>query len=418
MRKYGKIANMKILAIETSCDETSIAIIENLENPENKRLFKVLAHNTISQINIHAEYGGVYPALARREHEKNLIPLLHKSLSDACLLTNDGKIDLPPNFTDDCEEFLERYPVLKENIFDFLDKFRVGKIDAIAVTSGPGLPPALWVGVNFAKVLSKALGNIPLYPINHMEGHIIGGIAQNLLSLDKEESGVILIPTLSYPTLSFLISGNHTEFILSQKEADYAKIGEAIDDAVGESYDKVARLLNLLYPGGPKLAALAKLGREELLKDPSFLKDIPKHFPRPLLHDNTLNFSFSGLKTHVLYLVNALKEKNGGELTENQKMQIATEFEETVKEVFLKKLEKAILENGVKTLVVGGGVASNTYLKENFEKLAENLNITLYISDKELSTDNALMIALTAALHISSDIAPTHNFNALGSLSF
>jgi N6-L-threonylcarbamoyladenine synthase len=271
--------------------------------------------------------------------------------------------------------------------------------------------------VNFAKVLSKLLGNIPLYPINHMEGHIIGGIAQNLPSLDKEGSGMISIPTLSYPTVSFLISGGHTEFVLSQKEADYKKIGETLDDAVGESYDKVARLLDLAYPGGPKLATLAKLGREELGKDHSFLKDIPKRFPRPLLHDNALNFSFSGLKTHVLYLVNALKEKNGGELTENQKMQIATEFEETVKEVFLKKLEKAILENGVKTLVIGGGVASNTYLKENFEKLAENLNITLYVSDKELSTDNALMIALTAAQHISSSIASTQDFNALGSLS-
>lgn len=403
---------MKILGIETSCDETSIAIIESLENAEDKRLFGVLAHNTISQINIHAEYGGVYPALARREHEKNLVPLLHKSLADAGMLEDARQDTLVKYVSGEAEEFLERYPILKENLEDFFSKFAVSeKIDAIAITSGPGLPPALWVGVNFAKVLSLYLGGVPLYPVNHMEGHIIGGIA----STAGEN---IEIPKLDYPTLSFLISGGHTEFVLSQKENDYTKIGETLDDAVGESYDKVARLLDLPYPGGPKIGESARLGREQLLANPNFLKDIPKRFPRPLLHDHTLNFSFSGLKTHVLYLVNALKEKNGGELTENQKMQIATEFEETVKEVFVKKLEKAILENNVQTVVIGGGVASNNYLRENFEKLAKNLNVKLYISSKELSTDNALMITLTVAQHIGSNVAPTKDFQAVGSLSF
>lgn len=403
---------MKILAIETSCDETSIAIIESVENPENKRIFKVLAHNTISQIDIHAEYGGVYPALARREHEKNLVPLLHKSLTDAGLLEDARQDTLAKDIGGEAEEFLERYPILKENLEDFFSKFDVSEqIDAIAITSGPGLPPALWVGVNFAKVLSVYLDGVPLYPINHMEGHIIGGIASNV-------NGNIEIHTLQYPALSFLISGGHTEFVLSQKENNYVKIGETLDDAVGESYDKVARLLDLPYPGGPKLAALAKLGREELSKDAAFLKDVPKRFPRPLLHDNTLNFSFSGLKTHILYLVNSLKEKNGGRLTEDEKMQIATEFEETVKEVFIKKLEKAILENNVQIVVVGGGVASNSYLRENFEKLAQNLHVKLYISSKELSTDNALMIALTAAQHIENDVLPSKDFQALGSLSF
>jgi N6-L-threonylcarbamoyladenine synthase len=412
---------MKILAIETSCDETSVAIIESLENLENKRIFKVLAHNTISQINIHAEYGGVYPALARREHEKNLVPLLHKSLEDAELLTYASQETLPINESGEVEEFLERYPVLKENLEDFFAKYSLNKkVDAIAVTSGPGLPPALWVGVNFAKVLSKYL-ETPIYPINHMEGHIIGGIAQKVDAplLNKEELGEVLeIPNLNYPSLSFLISGGHTELVLSQEENDYQKIGETLDDAVGESYDKVARLLDLEYPGGPKLAELAKIGRAELEINKSFLKDIPKKFPRPLLHDQTLNFSFSGLKTHVLYLVNNLKDKNEGGLSENQKIQIATEFEETVREVFLKKLEKAILENNVKTVVLGGGVASNSYLRENFEKLAENLGVKIYISSKELSTDNALMIALTAAMHVDAGLEPTDNFNALGSLSF
>lgn len=402
---------MKILSIETSCDETSIAIIESVKNPENKRLFRVLAHNTISQINIHAEYGGVYPALARREHEKNLAPLFHKSLKDAGLILDAPQDKMSENFSGNLEEFLERYPILRENIEVFFSKFKIPKnIDAVAVTSGPGLPPALWVGVNFAKVLSKYL-DTPIYPVNHMEGHIIGGIAQT-------RGELIEIPKLEYPALSFLISGGHTEFVLSQKENDYLKIGETLDDAVGESYDKVARLLDLPYPGGPKVAELAKFGRAELSKNTNFLKDIPKKFPRPLLHDKTLNFSFSGLKTNVLYLANKLKEQNGGELTDNQKMQIATEFEETVKEVFLNKLESAILENNVKTIVVGGGVASNNYLRENFEKLAESLNTKIYISSKELSTDNALMVALTAALHIENNVSPTDDFIALGSLSF
>jgi N6-L-threonylcarbamoyladenine synthase len=412
---------MKILAIETSCDETSIAIIEKLEgadNLENKNLYKVLSHNTISQINIHAQYGGVYPMLARREHEKNLMPLLHKSLLDAGLLDNvelsqdENIINIEKKFESEITEFLERYPALRENILDFFNKFQVKNIDYIAVTSGPGLPPALWVGVNSAKVISKILGGIPIYPINHMEGHIIGGISEN-------KNDVIEINKLAYSALSLLISGGHTELVLSEAINKYKKIGETLDDAVGESYDKVARMLGLEYPGGPKVGMLAAEGRELQANGINIHSFLPKSFPRPLLHSPDLNFSFSGLKTHILYLTNDLKEKYG-ELSDEMRMQIATEFEYTVRDVFMKKLEKAVYKNNIQTVIVGGGVASNNFLRSNFLQLADKLNIKIYISSKELSTDNALMIALTAAMHIDKDLPSTeiNNFKAIGSMTF
>jgi N6-L-threonylcarbamoyladenine synthase len=439
---------MKILAIETSCDETSIAIIEKVDiladisDLKEKSIYKVLAHNTISQINIHAQYGGVYPTLARREHEKNLIPLLHKSLSDAHLLIeNKVEKDLEV-FKNDVAELFVRYEILRENFQDFFIKYSMQNIDAIAVTSGPGLPPALWVGVNFAKALSKIISNTPIYPINHMEGHIIGGVAKvipkdnvyflkpslnatlehsdfqkNILSSEIESSHFIKIDAIKYPALSFLISGGHTEIVISSKENDYRKIGQTLDDAVGESYDKVARMLGLEYPGGPKVAMIAS----EYRKD-NIAKKYETKFPRPMLHSNDLNFSFSGLKTHILYFLRDYRIANNIKNDENLPLplisEICFEFEESVKEVFIKKLENAIDRENIATLIVGGGVASNDYLNNAFRELAQKLDIDIYISSKDLSTDNALMIALTAAKHIECKINPDSSFFAKGSLSF
>lgn len=483
---------MKILAIETSCDETSVALIEQLPrlaaqdtpSEEGEKLrsdicYKVLSHETISQINLHREFGGVYPTFSRREHEKNLVPLLHKVLKDSGLLKLKTQQENLQTFANEVTtrdddyikeklgnsiELLERYPDLKENVFDFFSKFELktptssplsrGRtvqkaIDYIAVTNGPGLPPALWVGVNFAKVISVLLSDfethIPIYPINHMEGHIVGGIAKSPQPPLQGDVKCIEIAKIKYPAIGLLISGGHTELVLSEESGKYKKIGETQDDAVGEAFDKVARLLNLPYPGGPEISKLATISRTQ--NPPNPLKrgniSVPP-FPRPMIHSKDLNFSFSGLKTHILYLVQKLqaegsetKEKHGLEkikgapseghvltesfgLDESEKIKIAVEFEEAVKDVLIYKTKKAIEETGAQSLIVGGGVASNTYLKENFEKLTNDLQIDLYYSAKDLATDNALMIALTCANQIENGVQPTEakNFLAVGSKNY
>jgi len=396
--------NMKILAIETSCDETSVALIERIESGK----YQVLSHETISQINLHREFGGVYPTLSRREHEKNLIPLLHKVLKDSNFLKDKSQQESLESFDSlileklgNDVELLERYPDLKENVFDFFSKYELSeKIDFIAVTNGPGLPPALWVGVNFAKVISTLFATVPIYPINHMEGHIIGGIAER-------NENIINIPKINYPAICLLISGGHTELVLSSESGKYEKVGETMDDAVGEAYDKVARLIGLPYPGGPEIGRLAKIGRSDNVEK--------LNFPRPMQHTKDLNFSFSGLKTHILYYI-----QNILVLDEKVKIQIATEFEEAVKDVLIYKTRKALEETGARSLVVGGGVASNLYLKVNFEKLTNDLGIDLHYSAKDLATDNALMIALTCANQIDNGVQPTEsaNFMAIGSKNF
>lgn len=391
----------KILAIETSCDETSVALIECL----GAQKYKVHAQETISQINLHREFGGVYPTLSRREHEKNLIPLVHKVLNDSSMLhPNDiGHENIIEILGTDLE-LLERYPDLKENVFDFFCKFSVSKIDYIAVTNGPGLPPALWVGVNFSKIISVLMGGVPLYPVNHMEGHVIGGISKRI------DDGVVVLEKISYPATCLLISGGHTELVSSSMSGKYLKVGETQDDAVGEAYDKVARLLGLPYPGGPEIGKLARTGRDAGLLEGGLLP-----FPRPMIHSKDLNFSFSGLKTHILYL---LQKNYTNGVSEEDKVLISTSFEEAVKDVLVKKTGDALENFGSQTLVVGGGVASNLYLKEAFEKLCNNLGVKLYISSRELSTDNALMIALCAANQIENGVTPSSDFQAIGSKNY
>lgn len=425
---------MKILAIETSCDETSIALIEKVEDLK----YQVLAHETISQINLHQEFGGVYPTLSRREHEKNLIPILHKVLKDSGLLQEKTQKENLETFSEEINlgneiELLERYPDLKDQVFDFFSKFQlIDKVKQeikddnffIAVTNGPGLPPALWVGVNFSKIIAimfagSAEKPLSIYPINHLEGHIVGAISlkipQPSLETEINTQEVVEIQKIKYPAIGLLISGGHTELVLSSESGKYLKIGETMDDAVGEAYDKVARLIGLPYPGGPEIGKLAKIGRESpfLLKEGLGLVN----FPRPMIHSRDLNFSFSGLKTHVLYFVQDIL-KSLAYLSDEMKIKIATEFEEAVKDVLIFKTKKAINETGAQSLIVGGGVASSLYLKENFEILALELQIDLYYSGKDLATDNALMIALTCANQIQNGVQPTRNFEAIGSKNY
>jgi N6-L-threonylcarbamoyladenine synthase len=405
---------MKILAIETSCDETSIALIEKIYDGS----YKIISHETISQMKLHREYGGVYPTLSRREHEKNLVPLLHKVLNDGGMIkekniTQGGRDEIL-NLLGENIELLERYPDLKENVFTFFETFDIVPPSFIAVTNGPGLPPALWVGVNFAKVLSKLFGDVYMYPINHMEGHIVGALSE----ISTKDNSVS-ISKVEYPVLNLLISGGHTELVLSSKESEYLKIGETQDDAVGESFDKVARLLGLPYPGGPEIGKLAKYGRENGFLEKNKTIFPKSGFPRPMYHSHDLNFSFSGLKTHILYFVqDYLKEKNLETLDEDIKISIATEFEEVVVDVLSKKVRDAIVQTGAKTLVVGGGVASSPYIREKLHKLCTEEKIACYISSKDLATDNALMIALTCANRIENGFEPKKDFLAVGSKNY
>lgn len=334
---------MKILSIETSCDETAISILE-AKGGVNSASFKVLADNVSSQIDVHIPYGGVYPALAKREHIKNLPLVLEKTLKEARL----DKKQIP--------------------------------IDAIAVTYGPGLEPALWTGIVLAKELGEKW-SVPVIPVNHMEGH--------LLSVFGKNRDAFKIPKLKTPALALLVSGGHTELVLVKKLGDYEIIGETMDDAVGEAFDKVARMLGLPYPGGPHISKLAEEERKNK-KTYDFV------LPRPMLHAKNFNFSFSGLKTAVLYLVRDL----GGieKISEKTKSQIALEFENSAIECLAYKTKEAIEKYKIKTLIVGGGVSANNHLKNEIKKMT-GTKVKLFFPAKELSTDNSLMIGIAGYLN-------------------
>ncbi|MDP6388016.1 MAG: tRNA (adenosine(37)-N6)-threonylcarbamoyltransferase complex transferase subunit TsaD [Candidatus Pacebacteria bacterium] len=357
---------MKILSIETSCDETAISIVDT-----DGKEFKVLGNSLLSQINLHKEYGGVFPTLAKREHSRNLIPVLKQVLEKAGF--ENFKLQ---TINDKIKEILNREPELLEQFLKFIPTIQTPDIDAIAVTQGPGLEPALWVGINFAKALSVAWKK-PIIPVNHMEGHIFSA----LLKEDGKDSK-FYIQNLKFPILALLISGGHTQLVLSKKFLEYEIIGETLDDAVGEAFDKTARMLGLPYPGGPEISKLA----EKVGHVTSDFK-----FPRPMLRSNTCDFSFSGLKTSVLYTLKKIPK-----LTNEIKQKVAKEFEDAVIEVLIEKTKKALIENDVKTLVIGGGVAANKKIRETFEEVLKNEfeDKKLYIPTRELSTDNAIMIAV------------------------
>ncbi len=325
---------MYILGIETSCDETAISVVR-AEGEIGAPSFDVLGSAIQSQIDIHKEYGGVFPALAKREHLKNL-PIVY-------------------------DEALQRAGI-KES-----------EIDMIAVTVGPGLEPALWTGINFAGELGKRCGK-PVIPTNHMIGHI---------------ASVLLNKQVPFPAIALLISGGHTELVLLNSWTDRRKLGETQDDAVGEAFDKVARMLGLPYPGGPEIS---KLAREARAKDVS----LEKKLPRPMTNSGDFNFSFSGLKTAVLYYLKANPEAD--------KVAVAREFEDSVIETLLTKTKKALNEYRPQSLVIGGGVIANTTLRESFVKLKESYpELNIFIPEKDLTTDNATMIAMAGYLEFLKD---------------
>ena len=373
---------MKILAIETSCDETAIAIVE-ATGDEKSTAFTVLGNALLSQIETHKEYGGVFPALAKREHAKNLVPILEAALEEAELLHEDTQA-IPEEMRANLSELLAREPGLSEAFFEFISECEPPEVDAIAVTAGPGLEPALWVGINFAKALSLAWKK-PLVAVNHMEGHILSALA-------RSENDSLYIENVEMPVLALLISGGHTELVLMKKWLEYELVGETRDDAVGEAFDKVARMLGLPYPGGPEISKLAEKVRTSDVLTSKVGHRMPDFkLPRPMMHDATCDFSFAGLKTAVLYL---LKER--GEVSEEERHHIAHEFENAVADVLWKKTSRALEETRAKTLVIGGGVSANKHIRRVFmEKIKnEHSDVALHIPAAALTTDNAIMIAL------------------------
>lgn len=379
---------MKILAIETSCDETAVSIVE-AKGEEGDVSFKVLGNALFSQASLHKEFGGVYPNLAKREHQKNLVPLLKKALEEAGPKIFNSQFSISNQIPNPKHEIsnatyqtlntiLEREPELKEQFVRIVHT-PVPDIDAIAVTYGPGLEPALWVGINFAKALAL-LWSKPLIPINHMEGHITSSL------MSKISKSKYQIEKIGFPVLALLISGGHTELVLMRNWQTYEVMGETLDDAVGEAFDKVARMLGLPYPGGPEISKLAEEARQrdERLEEP---------LPRPMLHSKDFNFSFAGLKTAVLYRLREM-----GKLDEEDKRKVSREFEDAVTEVLLMKTRKAAKESGAKTLAIGGGVAANKEIQRAFRALEEVQNglVALLLPSPQLTGDNAVMIAAAA----------------------
>lgn len=388
---------MRILAIETSCDETAVSVIE--ATGSDAITYRVLGNALLSQIDIHKEYGGVFPALAKRAHAQNLVPLLEASLEEAELIHEDRQT-LPEELRTELAELLVREPELAEALFAFLEETEAPEIDAIAVTYGPGLAPALWVGVNLARALARAWQK-PLVPVNHLEGHILS----SLLTKEDERTFALSVPPL--PLLSLVISGGHTELVLSKEWLSYEKIGSTRDDAVGEAYDKVARMLELPYPGGPEISRLATEAREAGLTAPYTL-------PRPMQDSGDYDFSFSGLKTAVMYL---LKEE--GALGEDEKRMLAREFEDAVADVLYAKAERAMLAHNAQSIVLAGGVSANSNLRTIFaEKLAEYGDRTLYLPERALTGDNAIMIGVAGYVKALAGVAADpHTLAADGNLS-
>ncbi|MDQ3018775.1 MAG: tRNA (adenosine(37)-N6)-threonylcarbamoyltransferase complex transferase subunit TsaD [bacterium] len=400
-----KSALTKILAIETSCDETAAAVLIGSITAK-KPSFRIASSVVHSQIEIHKGMGGVVPEVAARAHMQYILPITEKALVDAKLALKD--------------------------------------LHYIAVTSGPGLVVSLIVGTEFAKGLSLASG-IPLLPTNHMSGHLYSAFAEN--------PGKV-----KFPVLSLIVSGGHTMFVLMKDYKHYQVIGETVDDAAGEAFDKVARLLKLPYPGGPEISKLAKLGKTDI------------KFPRPMLSEQNFKFSFSGLKTAVLYYIERIQQAvplnaqfsiaesrslkniermqqavplnaqfsiaesrslknierirsgspqqgNSGQkqnsektmrpLSKQQKADIAMSFENAVVDVLVTKALRAVKKYNCKTVSLSGGVAANTKLRESLQAMCTENKLDFSLPEFELCTDNAQMIAMAAYFHLYNGGKPT-----------
>lgn len=330
--------NKTILAIESSCDETAASVlVGNLTS--NKPDFVIKSFVVKSQIPLHRKTGGVVPEVAARAHLQNILPVVDTALKKA--------------------------------------KIELKKLDYIAVTSGPGLVVSLIVGVEFAKGLSFASG-IPLLPTNHMAGHLYSAFSDKKAKKTK------------FPIVAMVVSGGHTMLLVMENYYKYRVVGETVDDAVGEAFDKVARLLGLPYPGGPEISKLALQGKPI----------IP--FPRPMLKDKNYNFSFSGLKTAVLNYRKSLPEK----LTLRQKADIAASFETAAVDVLVKKAMRAAEQYRCKGIVLAGGVAANRFLREQLQIESKKRKMNFAMPAFEYCMDNAAMIAMAAYFNLRGGAKP------------
>ncbi|WMY95747.1 MAG: tRNA (adenosine(37)-N6)-threonylcarbamoyltransferase complex transferase subunit TsaD [Arsenophonus sp.] len=316
---------MRILGIETSCDETGIAIYDDV--------LGLLANQVHSQ-KLHADYGGVVPELASRDHLRKIIPLIKAALKEASLVGTD--------------------------------------IDGIAYTAGPGLISALLVGATIGCSLAFAWG-VPIVPVNHMEGHLLSPMLEN--------------NSPKFPFVALLVSGGHTQLINVMAIGKYQLLGESIDDASGEAFDKIAKLLGLGYPGGPALSLVAKKGKSGRFS-----------FPRPMINHPGLNFSFSGLKT---FAANTIRNNV---LDEQTIADIAYEFENAIVDILIIKSKRALEATGFKRLVMAGGVSANDTLRLKMAESIKKIGGEVFYSSPKFCTDNGAMIALTGMLRFKNSI--------------
>jgi len=375
---------MLIISIETSCDETAVSlVIADGEFPHAS--YEIAGNGLWSQVDAHVQYGGVFPMVAKREHARTLVPMLLQAAEQSDLLESHPT-DLSEADQVTLRALLAREEGLADALIEFCAHHSLPKIDLVAVTSGPGLEPALWVGVSFAKALAHITG-APVVPVNHMEGHILASI----YDVERDD----MLSDISFPAVALLISGGHTELINMSNWGTYDKVGQTRDDAVGEAFDKVARLLGLPYPGGPQISRLAAEARKANL--PEFAP-----LPRPMINSGDLDFSFSGLKTAVRY---AVADK---ELTDDERAAVARDFEDAVTATLLKKTSTAVAGTSAQTLIVGGGVSANQFIKRAFEShfLTVHPDCTVYFPAPSLATDNSIMIALAGHARATSALSP------------
>lgn len=321
-------ASLKVLGIETSCDETGVAIYDAAAG--------LLAHKVYSQAALHREFGGVVPELASRDHIRKLTPMVRACLGEAGIAA--------------------------------------GELGGIAYTRGPGLVGALLVGASAAAGMAYAW-NLPLIGIHHMEGHLLAPLLEH--------------PAPEFPFLALLVSGGHTQLVAVDGVGQYKMLGETLDDAAGEAFDKTAKLLGLPYPGGPELAKLAELGQPGRFD-----------FPRPMTRKPGLDFSFSGLKTAVLLAVNDTRER-AGELDDATRADIARDFEDAVVETLTLKCRRGLQRGAASRLVVAGGVSANLRLRASLDSMAEDLGAQVFYPRPEFCTDNGAMIAFAGYLRLS-----------------
>jgi len=411
-QKPQPLTQMRILSIETSCDETAVAVVE-AEGSYHNTTFRVRGNALYSQAKKHAAFGGVYPSLAKREHAANLVPLLGTALRDAKLSIDT----IAQKLTKEQKEYLQKLLVREEGLchalVTYLEHVEKPTLDAIAVTHGPGLEPALWVGINFARALSY-IWNLPILPVNHLEGHIIA----SAVHAEDQSAQKYVVEEITFPLLGLIVSGGHTEFVYAEDWGKYRVVGATRDDSIGEAFDKVARLMGIPYPGGPELSNLANKGRQALATRPAHLMSVIKKMPRPMLQSGDLDFSFSGLKTAVLYQVQEL-----GELSDIQRHLLCAEFEDAVRDVVITKTAQALEQYPARTFVLGGGVSANTHIRKGLEKMfaSNELGCTLRLPAEGLSTDNAVMIGMAGYfMHLRN--APTldakDDLSATGNLKF